>query len=74
MITIFRWQHEFSGPTVTYDSRQNMATWNAEQVLQVLNGEWPPRAVNPDVWPQFVTRFERILGRSARPLNAVPDD
>jgi D-3-phosphoglycerate dehydrogenase / 2-oxoglutarate reductase len=47
---------------VTYDSRRNMADWNAEQVAGILRGERPPRLINPEAWPLYVERFERIFG------------
>ena len=47
---------------VTYDSRRNMAEWNAEQVVGILRGTRPPRLINPDAWPLYVQRFERIFG------------
>ncbi len=51
---------------ITFDSRHNMAEWNAEQVLRILAGEHPPRAINPEVWPAFVRRFEAVLGHPPR--------
>ena len=48
---------------ITHDSRENMRTWNAQQVLGVLRGERPPRLVNPDAWPRFAKRFEGLFGR-----------
>jgi len=51
---------------VTYDSRRNMAEWNAEQVAGILRGERPPRLVNPDAWALYVRRFERIFGYRPR--------
>ncbi len=42
---------------VTHEARRNMATIAAEQILQVLAGEQPPRLVNPQVWPSFMARF-----------------
>jgi D-3-phosphoglycerate dehydrogenase len=47
---------------VTYDSRENMATWNAEQVRIILRGEHPPRLINPQAWDAFATRFETLFG------------
>jgi len=47
---------------ITHDSRENMRTWNAEQVLAILRGERPPRLVNPDAWPRFARRFEKLFG------------
>ncbi len=47
---------------ITHDSRNNMASWNADQVAQILRGERPPRLINPDAWGRFCQRFERIFG------------
>lgn len=49
---------------ITHDSRENMRNWNARQVLGILRGERPPRLVNPDAWPRFAQRFERVFGLS----------
>jgi len=47
---------------ITHDSRNNMASWNADQVAQILRGERPPRLINPDAWDAFCGRFERVFG------------
>ncbi|MBN8930080.1 MAG: 3-phosphoglycerate dehydrogenase [Rhodospirillales bacterium 69-11] len=47
---------------VTRQSRQNIAKIAAEQLLGMLDGKRPPRLLNPDVWPAYCERFERILG------------
>ena len=47
---------------VTYDSRHNMAEWNADQVAAILRGERPPRLINPAAWARYTERFERIFG------------
>ncbi len=47
---------------VTVDSRDAMAQWNAEQIVQIFQGKRPPRLVNPEVWPKFVRRFEQAFG------------
>jgi D-3-phosphoglycerate dehydrogenase len=47
---------------ITQDSRENMRTWNAQQVAAILRGERPPRLVNPDAWGKFAQRFERNFG------------
>ena len=39
-----------------------MRTWNAQQIAGILRGERPPRLINPDAWPRFAQRFERIFG------------
>jgi D-3-phosphoglycerate dehydrogenase len=49
---------------VTYDSRRNMAAWNAEQVATTLRGERPPRLINPEAWEKFAARFEAIFGET----------
>jgi D-3-phosphoglycerate dehydrogenase len=48
----------------TEESRENMARFAAEQVLEILDGERPPRLVNPEVWPAYRARFARIMGFS----------
>lgn len=47
---------------VTVDSRRQMATMAANQIIDVAHGARPQRLVNPEVWPAYVARFERILG------------
>lgn len=44
---------------VTHEARRNMATIAAEQILQVLAGQRPPRLVNPQVWPAFAARLAK---------------
>jgi len=41
---------------VTAQATKRMAIGAAEQTLQVLRGERPPRLVNPEVWNQFLER------------------
>ena len=48
---------------VTVDSRRQMATMGATQILQLAHGARPPRLVNPEVWPAYAARFEGLLGR-----------
>ena len=47
---------------ITHDSRENMRSWNAQQVLGILRGERPPRLVNPEAWARFAQRFGRTFG------------
>jgi D-3-phosphoglycerate dehydrogenase / 2-oxoglutarate reductase len=64
---------------VTHESRRNMGRYAAEQVITILDGKRPPRLVNPEVWPRYRERFERILGRVAEgyytvaPINSLSD-
>lgn len=51
---------------VTFDSRENMATWNAEQVLDILRGNKPGRLINPEAWDVFAKRFEKIIGHPVK--------
>jgi D-3-phosphoglycerate dehydrogenase len=46
----------------THESRDNMARFAAEQLIDILDGKRPPRLVNPNVWPAYCERFVRILG------------
>ncbi len=46
----------------TFESRDNMARYAAEQLIDILDGKRPPRLINPEVWPAYCERFERILG------------
>jgi len=47
---------------VTNEARRNMGLYAAEQLLATLDGRCPPRLINPEVWPRYSTRFERICG------------
>jgi D-3-phosphoglycerate dehydrogenase / 2-oxoglutarate reductase len=47
---------------VTKEARENMARIAAEQMLDMLDGKRPPRLINPEVWPDYVRRFERTFG------------
>jgi D-3-phosphoglycerate dehydrogenase / 2-oxoglutarate reductase len=46
----------------TIEARENMGRIAAEQVLEILDGTKPPRLINPEVWPAYRERFERIMG------------
>lgn len=47
---------------VTTEARINMGKIAAEQMLDALDGKRPPRLINPEVWPAYAGRFERIFG------------
>ena len=51
---------------VTKEARINMGRIAAEQLLDALDGKRPPRLINPEVWPRYVTRFERTFGFAPR--------
>lgn len=46
----------------TKEARKNLAIMAAEQLIAMLKGEYPPRLLNPAVWPTYRERFKRILG------------
>jgi D-3-phosphoglycerate dehydrogenase / 2-oxoglutarate reductase len=46
---------------VTRQARRNVATWAARQIIEILQGQRPPRLVNPEVWPTFVARYKRVF-------------
>jgi D-3-phosphoglycerate dehydrogenase / 2-oxoglutarate reductase len=50
---------------ITRESRRRIATIAAEQLLEALDGRRPPRLLNPEVWPAYARRFERIMGKAA---------
>jgi D-3-phosphoglycerate dehydrogenase len=47
---------------VTREARENMGRIAAEQILDALDGKRPPRIINPEVWPVYAARFERMFG------------
>ena len=47
---------------MTDEARYNMAVGAAEQWIMILRGERPPRLCNPEVWPRYGARYERIMG------------
>jgi D-3-phosphoglycerate dehydrogenase len=47
---------------VTFESHETLAVGTAEQWIAILNGEVPPRLVNPEAWPLYAQRFEQIVG------------
>ncbi len=52
---------------VTHEARATMARIAAEQMLAILDGQRPPRLLNPEVWPEYARRYERIMGRAVAP-------
>lgn len=55
---------------MTREARINMGRFAAESMLDALDGKRPARIVNPEVWPAYVKRFEKVFGVSpgqARP-------
>src|SRR6266566_1942910 len=46
---------------VTKEARENMGRIAAEQILDALDGNRPPRLINPEAWPAYATRFEQAF-------------
>jgi D-3-phosphoglycerate dehydrogenase len=53
---------------VTHEAMFNMAKGAAEQWVEILTGAVPPRLINPEVWPRYCDRFEKLLGFRPAPL------
>lgn len=51
----------------TREARVNLATIAAEQMIGLLRGEYPPRILNPAVWPAYSRRFREIFGTEPAP-------
>ncbi len=47
---------------MTVETMQNMCQASAEQWMALLRGRVPPRLVNPEAWPHYSERFEKIIG------------
>ena len=47
---------------VTKEARENMGRIAAEQILGALDGNRPPRIINPEVWPHYSQRFAHAFG------------
>lgn len=47
---------------ITQEANYNMSAGGADQWIAILRGKRPPRFVNPEVWPAYQDRFERIIG------------
>jgi len=47
---------------ITAEALHDMALGAAEQWIRIFAGEAPPRLVNPEAWPRYAERFQRLLG------------
>ncbi len=47
---------------ITHEALANVAIFAADQWIDILDGRVPPRLINPEAWPKYCDRFERILG------------
>jgi D-3-phosphoglycerate dehydrogenase / 2-oxoglutarate reductase len=46
---------------ITAEATRELARAAASQWLAIFAGRMPPRLINPEVWPRYRARFERIL-------------
>jgi D-3-phosphoglycerate dehydrogenase len=46
----------------TREARRNNGSIAARQILDVLDGKPAPRLLNPQAWPAFAKKFERVFG------------
>ena len=49
---------------VTDVANREMGRQSALQWIEILSGRRPPRLVNPEVWPAYLERYQRITGTS----------
>ena len=54
---------------ITEESLRAMASYAARQWIAIFEGRTPPRLVNPEAWPLYCERFERLLGFRPTPLS-----
>ena len=47
---------------MTDGAMYNMASAAADQWITIMNGGVPPRLVNPEAWPKYSERFQKIMG------------
>lgn len=55
----------------TAETSREMSKAAAEQWIALLRGRVPPRLVNPEAWPRYAGRFERIIGFQPDPIGAA---
>lgn len=47
---------------VTHEGRRKVAQGSAQQIISMLNGQRPPKLLNPEVWPITLDRLARLRG------------
>jgi D-3-phosphoglycerate dehydrogenase len=52
----------------TVETAYDMTKAAAEQWIALLRGRVPPRLVNPEIWPLYSNRFQRIIGFRPDPI------
>jgi D-3-phosphoglycerate dehydrogenase len=49
---------------LTREAYRSVGEGAALQWIEILEGRRPPRLVNPEVWPKYLDRFQRVAGRA----------
>jgi len=65
---LLKFDNVFASPhiaAITPESALKAMTEAGHQWRLILSGRRPPRLANPDAWPAFRERYERIMGRLA---------
>lgn len=55
---------------VSSQARAAMAAMAASQIIAIAQGARPQRLLNPQAWPLYARRFQRLLGRPVREQTA----
>lgn len=53
---------------ITVESLKGIADATVEQWINIFEGAVPPRLINPEVWPLYCDRFEKLLGFRPRDI------
>ena len=53
---------------ITHEAMENVSIFSADQWIDILDGKVPPRLINPEAWPKYCDRFEKVLGFRPAPL------
>ncbi|MSO77947.1 MAG: hydroxyacid dehydrogenase [Alphaproteobacteria bacterium] len=51
---------------VTRESRHQVGTIAAEQLIGIFDGDRPPRLLNPEAWSAYATRYEKTFGTKVK--------
>lgn len=63
---LFRFDNVLATPHtagITHESTHDIAEATAHQWLSIFDGSVPPRLINPEAWPRYADRFEKIFGK-----------
>ncbi|MFV0297712.1 MAG: NAD(P)-dependent oxidoreductase [Hyphomicrobiaceae bacterium] len=52
---------------ITAEAMENVSVVSADQWIDIIDGRVPPRLINPEAWPKYCDRFEKIMGFRPEP-------